>query len=130
MAVILPIIFKLLPIFLIVIYSLGVIGMEALKEAYERPASSGNIYDKYSNFANFIDSQFYFFQVLTEAGWSAVAYDVASRVSDYFGVVMLLFAFYHVIVVLLLATLVKGIVLSTFMSVTHQEELMQVEQGA
>ena len=78
----------------------------------------------------FIDTQFYFFQVLTEAGWSAVAYDVAGRVEEMFGLVMILFAFYHVVVVLLLATLVKGIVLSTFMSVTTQEELIQAEQQA
>jgi hypothetical protein len=59
-------------------------------------------------------------QVLTEAGWSSVAFDVASRIPNYFGLVMSLFASFHVVIVLILATLIKGIVLSTFLTVSSQ----------
>ena len=84
------------------------------------PASESNIYDKYSNFKSFIDTQFYFVQVLTEAGWSAVAYDIAERLGYIFTLVLSIFACFHLIIVLILATLLKGIVLSAFLTVSFQ----------
>jgi len=83
-------------------------------------ASPLNIYDKYSNFKKFIDTQFYFVQVLTEAGWSVVAYDLAERLGHIFALVLAIFACFHLIIVLILATLLKGIVLSAFLTVSFQ----------
>lgn len=68
-------------------------------------------------------------QVLTEAGWSSVAFDVAYRIPNYFGLVMSLFASFHVVIVLILATLIKGIVLSTFLTVSSQYDQNMKEEN-
>lgn len=65
MAVILPIINKFTPLFLITYYVLGVIGMEIFFEAQKQTASDQNIYANFSNFKEFLNTQLYFVQVLT-----------------------------------------------------------------
>jgi hypothetical protein len=61
-------------------------------------------------------------QILTEAGWSAVAFDYAKRLEPYFFIVMIFFVFCHMVIVLVLATLLKGIVWSVFSTVSSQFE--------
>jgi hypothetical protein len=65
-------------------------------------------YQQFSHFGTFINSQFIFVQVLTEAGWSLVAYDHVFKYG-YFGFVMLYFVFSHVVIVIILTSLLKGI---------------------
>lgn len=79
--IILPLLTRFIPLFLIVYYCLGVIGMEIFINSSTNIAPDPNFgyYDTFSNFRGFIYTQFYFVQILTEAGWSSVALDYASR---------------------------------------------------
>ena len=63
------------------------------------------------------------FQILTEAGWSMIAFDHASRIPDKYGYVMIMFASFHIIIVLILGTLMKGMVWSAFITVSKQYEV-------
>jgi len=47
--------------------------------------------------------------VLTEAGWSQVAFDHSWRNPGYFGLVMSFFALMHLMIVYILAILIRGI---------------------
>jgi len=67
-------------------------------------------------------------QILTEAGWSSVAFDVAYRAPQYYGLILIFFSTFHVIIVLVLATLIKGIFLSTFITVSIQYEDNKIEE--
>jgi MFS superfamily sulfate permease-like transporter len=69
------------------------------------------------------------FQVLTEAGWSMIAFDHASRTPENYGFVMVMFCSFHIIITLILATLMKGMILSAFMAVSKQYEVNKQEQG-
>ena len=77
------------------------------------------MYDKFSNFSYFIGSQLVFVQVLVEAGWSAIAYDHAYRYG-YFGLVMIYFVFCHLIIVIVLSSLLKGLAWEVY-STVHEE---------
>lgn len=48
-------------------------------------------------------------QVLTEAGWSMIAYDHSWRNPQYFGYIMIFFCIMHITIVYIIATLIKGI---------------------
>jgi hypothetical protein len=67
------------------------------------------MYRDTSNFSYFMGTQFIFVQVLTEAGWSMVCFDYVKRTGVYFPV-ELFFMFLHLYIVLILATLFKGII--------------------
>lgn len=54
-------------------------------------------------------TQFIFMQVLVEAGWSLICFDYVKRTGIYFPII-LFFISLHVIIVLILAALLKGIV--------------------
>jgi hypothetical protein len=56
-------------------------------------------------------------QVLTEAGWSQIAYDHAWRSTDYFVLVMLFFCLMHITIVYIIATLIKGVFWEVFFTV-------------
>jgi hypothetical protein len=61
-------------------------------------------------------------QVLTEAGWSLIAYDHAKRNSDQFAMVMMYFVIMHVVIVLIVATLIKGIFWEVYFCVQSEFE--------
>jgi len=48
-------------------------------------------------------------QVLTEAGWSYIAMDLASQNAEYYGLVMIFFCFMHINNVFIIGALIKGI---------------------
>lgn len=70
--------------------------------------SNYNAYQQFSHFGTFINSQFIFMQILVEAGWSSVAIDHAYKYG-YYALTMLFFVFSHVIIVIVLTALLKGI---------------------
>ena len=55
---------------------------------------------------------------LTEAGWSAVAFDYAKKNNENFVWVMLYFVMCHIIVVIVLASVLKGIIWFVFITVS------------
>lgn len=128
MTVIVPIILKFIPIFMIIYYVLGVFSMEMLYNAEEQPASDKyGMYQEFSNFKTFIATQLVMFQILTEAGWSMIAFDYSSRIPDRFNLVMLMFCSFHIVITLVLATLIKGMVWSAYMAVSKQYEVNKQE---
>jgi hypothetical protein len=56
-------------------------------------------------------------QILTEAGWSQIAYDHAWRSSGNFAWIMLFFCLMHITIVYIIATLIKGIFWEMFFAV-------------
>lgn len=62
-----------------------------------------------------------FVQVLTEAGWSLVAYDHAYRYGT-FALTMLFFVLCHEIIVIILTSLLKGITWEVFYSIAEEQE--------
>lgn len=117
--IILPLIFRFIPLFLIVYYILGIAGMEIFYDLTRESPANASIYDSLSNFKDLLNTQFYLVQVLTEAGWSAVAYDFAGRAGQAWGFALLFFVFCHIIVVLVLAAVLKGIIWFVFITVTQ-----------
>jgi hypothetical protein len=66
MTVIVPIILKFIPLFMIIYYVLGVFAMEVLYEPSKSAASSQyGMYDEFSHFRTFIGTQLVMFQILT-----------------------------------------------------------------
>lgn len=57
--------------------------------------------------------------MLTEAGWSAVAFDYAARAGTGWGLALLFFVLCHIVVVLVLAAVLKGIIWFVFITVTQ-----------
>lgn len=124
MTVIVPIILKFIPLFMIIYYVLGVFSMEVLYEAAREPSSSTfGVYNEFSNFSSFLSTQLVMFQLLTEAGWSMIAFDYSSRMPDKYGLVMVMFCSFHIIITLILATLIKGMVWSAFLAVSKQYDI-------
>jgi len=131
MTVIVPIILKFLPLFMIIYYVLGVLSMEIFYDAARGIASDKyGIYDQFSNFSSFLPTQLVMFQLLTEAGWSMIAFDMSSRMPDKYGLVMVIFCSFHIIITLILATLIKGMVWSTFLAVSKQYDINKQEKCA
>ena len=128
MTVIVPIILKFIPLFMIIYYVLGVFAMEVLYDASLQAASSTyGMYDKFSHFRDFVGTQLVMFQILTEAGWSMIAFDYSSRSPDKYGLIMIMFCSFHIIVTLILATLIKGMVWSAYLAVSKQYEVNKQE---
>ena len=124
MTVIVPIILKFIPLFVIIYYVLGVLSMEVFYNASRETASSKyGGYDQFSNFKSFLPTQLVMFQLLTEAGWSMIAFDYSSRMPDKYGLVMVMFSSFHIIITLILATLIKGMVWSAFLAVSKQYDI-------
>ena len=129
MTVIVPIILKFIPLFMIIYYVLGVLGMEVLYETSREAASTKyGMYNEFSNFNTFMNTQLVMFQVLTEAGWSMIAFDYASRSSSY-GLVMAMFCSFHIVITLVLAPLIKGMVWSAYLTVSKQYEVNKQEKA-
>lgn len=109
-AIIIPIVLKFFPLFMITYYILGVMGMQIFRKSgiINSEDSPYKVYNEFSNFDTFIYSQFILVQVLVEAGWSFVAYDHAFKFGHY-GLVMLFFVICHILIVIILSSLLKGI---------------------
>lgn len=58
--------------------------------------------------------------MLTEAGWSAVAFDYAGRAGSSWVMTLLFFVLCHAVVVLVLAAVLKGIIWFVFITVAQQ----------
>jgi hypothetical protein len=109
-AIIIPIIMKFSPIFLLVAYYLGVLGMELFHYAEQVPPTDEfGIYAEFSHFKAFLSTQYILVQVLTEAGWSMIAFDYAKRTGLYFPTV-LYFMFCHTMLVLIMGALIKALI--------------------
>ena len=118
--IIVPLAARFIPMFLIVYYTLGITGMEIFYNLARQNTASPSTYDSLSNFKEFINTQFYLVQVLTEAGWSAVAYDYANRAGSTWCLSLLFFVLCHAVVVLVLAAVLKGIIWFVFLTVAQQ----------
>ena len=115
---IMPIILKFLPLFLFVFYIFSIIGMELFYNSYETTGSTVyGQYNQFSSFKTFIQSHYVMVQILTEAGWSMVAYDHCWRNPQYYGYVMVYFCFMHIIITYVIATLIKGIFWEVYFTV-------------
>ena len=58
-------------------------------------------------------------QILVEAGWSMVAFDYAT-IFGYYGLVMLYFVVCHLLTVLIISSLLKGLVWEVYSSVNEE----------
>ena len=119
-AIILPIVIRFFPLYMISYYILGVIGMQIFDRDNTDPSASiYSGYDDYSNFRSFYGSQFIFVMVLVEAGWSQVAYSHAQQYG-YYAITMLFFVLCHIIIVIILSSLLKGLIWGIYETV-HEE---------
>ena len=119
MAIIIPIVLKFFPLYMISYYALGILGMQFFRnDTTSRDVLYGG-YNEFSNFKNFISTQWIFVQVLVEAGWTEVAYHHAARYGS-FALVMLYFVFCHIIIVIVLTSLMKGVAWTVYETV-HEE---------
>lgn len=80
-----------------------------------------SVYNEFSNFKTLLGTQFIFVQVLTEAGWSLVAYDHALRYGT-FALTMLFFVISHELIVIILTSLLKGITWEVYNSIELEQE--------
>ena len=120
MAIILPIVLKFFPIYLISYYALGILGMQIFnRDNTDISANDYAGYDDYSNFRSFYGSQFIFIQILVEAGWSEVAFSHAAQYG-YYALTMLFFVISHLVIVIILSSLLKGLAWEVYDTV-HQE---------
>lgn len=123
MLIIMPIILKFLPLFLLFFYWFGIIGMEAFYTTYTNGITTAyNFYDPVGHFRSFLYTQFVMIQVLTEAGWSMIAFDHAGRNANNYGFVMLFFCLMHITIVYMIAALIKGIFWEVYFTVNGQLE--------
>jgi hypothetical protein len=113
-----PIILRFMPLFIFFFYIYGILGIELFYNFYDVPSNPAyNQYQQFSNFKDIIRAQYIMVQILTEAGWSQIAFDHASRAPDFFVVVMLFFCFLHITIVYIIATLIKGVFWEVFFTV-------------
>lgn len=109
-AIIIPIIMKFSPIFFLVCYYLGVLGMELFHYAEQvNPTAEFGMYAEFSHFKTFLASQYIMVQILTEAGWSMIAFDYSKRTDLYFPTV-LYFMLCHTMIVLIMGALIKALI--------------------
>lgn len=107
---IMPIILRFMPLFVFFFYIYAIVGMEIFYNFYDTLGIPNyNQYQQFGDFKSFVHAQYVMVQVLTEAGWSQIAYDHAWRAPQYFVYIMLFFCFCHITIVYILATLIKGI---------------------
>ncbi len=116
---IMPIILKFMHLFAFFFYIYAIFGMEVFYNFYDAPAGIANYYNyvQFGNFANFVNSLLLMVQVLTEAGWSQVAFDHSWRAPYYYGYILFYFCFTHITIVYIIATLIKGIFWEVFLTV-------------
>ena len=101
---------KFMPLFLFTFFVFGIVGMELFYNSYQTIGSPKyNVYQQFSSFNTFIHSQYLMVQILTEAGWSMIAFDHSWRNPQYYGYIMLYFCLMHMLITYVIATLIKGV---------------------
>lgn len=116
-----PIIMKFFNLFLFFFFVLSILGMEIFydPEFYEvKDDTKYNNQVQFSNFNTFIHSQYIMMQVLTEGGWSYVAYDYCWRFPNYYGLIVVFFIIQHVVIIHITSTLLKGIFWEIYFTVS------------
>jgi hypothetical protein len=114
----LSIILRFMPLFVFVFYVYSILGMELFYNFYSTGGSPAyNQYQQFANFKSLAKAMEYMVQVLTEAGWSSVAFDHCWRAPQYFTYIMLYFCLLHITIVYMIATLIKGIFWEVFFTV-------------
>jgi len=104
--------------FLFFFFIYSIFGMEVFYNSYSTSGNPAyNNYIQYATFETFLQAHYIMVQVLTEAGWSQVAFDHAWRNAQYFSYAMLFFMFMHLSIVYIIATLIKGIFWEIFFTV-------------
>jgi hypothetical protein len=96
-------------------------GMEIFYNTEQIPFNSDNPYGSYiefSNFKNFINTQFIMMQILTEGGWSMFPFYYSWITPSYYGWIVLYFVLNHFFIVTTTLNLVKGIVWEIFFTVS------------
>ena len=91
-----------------VFYTYSIIGLEIFNSQNANFKTSQ--YDKttqYADFDSFGSSLLLLFQIMTEGSWSYVIYDHSIRFGSFF-IASLYFISFHVIIILVLLSLVKG----------------------
>lgn len=92
--------------------------MEAFYNSYSTLGSpSYNNYQQFQSFRSFIQAQYIMVMILTEAGWSQVAYDHSWRNPDYFGIIMTFFCVMHLVIVYIIAIIIRGVFWEVFFTV-------------
>lgn len=115
-----PIILKFMHLFAFFFYIYVVFGMEIFYNLYQVPTDgspSYNMYRQVGNFSSLTKGMYVMVQILTEAGWSMIAYDHCWRAPFYYGYIMLFFCLCHITIVYIIATLIKGIFWEVFFTV-------------
>jgi len=115
-----PIILKFMNLFAFFFYIYVIFGMEVFYNfyPYNMPGSPAyNQYQQVGNFKNFMNGMYVMVQILTEAGWSMIAYDHCWRAPYYYAYIMLFFCLCHITIVYIIATLIKGIFWEVFFTV-------------
>ena len=80
---------------------------------------------QFSNFNTFIHSQYIMMQVLTEGGWSYVAYDYCWRFPNYYGLIVVFFIIQHVVIIHITSTLLKGIFWEIYFTVSSMMDCIE-----
>lgn len=107
-----------MPLFCFVFYIYSIVGMELFYNFYTTNGHTAyNNYYQFSNFKSFFGATYIMVQVMTEAGWSQVAYDHSWRAPQYFAYVMLYFCLMHITIVYMVATMIKGIFWEVYFTV-------------
>lgn len=123
MGLIIPIVLKFFPLYMISFYFLGAVGVQIFRYQTDMSPKDSpySVYNEFSNFKTLLGTQFIFVQVLTEAGWSLVAYDHALRYGT-FALTMLFFVISHELIVIILTSLLKGITWEVYNSIELEQE--------
>lgn len=113
-----PIILKFMHLFAFFFYIYVIFAMEVFYNFYAtRGSPAYNQYIQVGNFTTFWKGMYVMVQVLTEAGWSMVAFDHSWRAPYYYVYIMLFFCLCHITIVYIIATLIKGIFWEVFFTV-------------
>ena len=119
--IIFPVSLKFFPLYLISYYILGVLGMQFFTRDTGDTSEPYGFYNKYSNFSTFMGTQYFLVQVLVEAGWSTIAFNHAAKYGYYF-LTMMYFVFSHIVIVIFLASLLKGLIWEVYHTMHHELE--------
>lgn len=119
---------KMFPLFMTVFYAMSIIGMERFDNRFGVASTSPYaIYDNYSSFRNLWQAHLICVQVMIEAGWSPIVYDYAERYNS-FAAAVFFFVAIHVLVVIILVSLMKGMVADLYESIyLRYDEILRLD---
>lgn len=122
-AIIIPIIIKMLPLYLFSFYFLGVLGLQIFGHDTEIPASESpyGAYSEFSHFYTLFGAHFIMIQVFTAVSWSTAAFDHAYRYGSFAATVMF-FILCHQVIVIIITSLMKGVTWEVYNTIHGQHE--------